>query len=1009
MDMTRKIYALLVLVMIVTNSLSAQKRLEQCEPESLFNEAKTLFENENYSAAAVLSDNYLQLAGDAEGNHAVEARFYEAVSAAYTGAGQQQIADFVRENPTSILSQKAKFLYANVLLENRKYRDAVKTYESVDAEALANKDKAEFYFKKGLACYQTGDVEKASPLFHNSMLMPSRFQDDARYYYAHIQYLDKNYDEAGKNFKMIENNPRYKDVVPLYMMQMSFSNGDFSAVTDRADEILANADGYRKAEIALMLAESWYQQKDYSKALTYYDIARKSTRRSFQREVEFRIGFCKMKAADYEGAVTYFQNATKRKDDKLGQYGSYYLAQCYIEMHEEKFARNAFFAAYKADFDHQMSEDALFNYARLSMMPGVDPFGEAVAQLTDFLDKNPYSSRVDEARLLVVHLLLNTKDYDKAVKTIERFPKMTAEMEGIYAQLTYNTGVQLLAGMDYDNAVKYLNKTVKNAEASAKLRSDAAYWIADAYLQKKDFANAEKCLTAFMKMPGAEQSEMFPLAYYDFGYIFYQKGDFANAIKEFNYFVNQNDVEKTYESDAWMRIGDCLFMNRNYDKAVTAYGNATKLDSKNADYAMFQTGMGYGALGDMNGKVNSMNALCEKYKNSSFYDRALYETGMAHLGANDERAAIAAFDRLVKERPRSSYARQAQVKIGMLYYGNDQYEQALTSLKKVVKDYPNTDESREAVNIIRNIYMETNRTQEFFEYTTANGIATSVSEQDSLAFATAERFYQEGKYEQTLDAVNQYIENNPEGAYLLKINYFGLVSLEKLGRAKESKPYLEYIISQPDNDYSDNALLKIAKMSYDDSDFEKARGYYTRLLEITDNQKIKTEALDKKMYCEFKLEDFAAAVESGRELSNLDLTQQQKNKMNYVAGVALFNQKDYVTAAARLQDCARKDRTELGAEAAYYDVLANWNMKDLDKTEEKVFYISDNFGDYTYLIASAFLVLSDVYVAKDNVFQARETLKSVIENYPDDQHKSEIVEAAQNKLSKLEKVDDENE
>lgn len=1009
MDMMKKTFAFLVLVMIATNSLSAQKRLEQYEPESLFNEAKTLFENENYSAAAVLFDNYLQLAGDEEDNHAVEAKFYEAVSSAYTGAGQQQIVDFVRENPTSILSQKANFLYANILLENKKYRDAVKTYESVDAESLEDNDKAEYYFKKGLAYYQTGDVEKASPLFHSSMLMPSAFQDDARYYYAHIQYINRNYDEARKNFKMIENNPRYKDVVPLYMMQMSFSNGDFSAVTDRADAILANADGYRKAEIALMLAESWYQQKDYAKALTYYDIARKSTRRSFQREVEFRIGFCKMKSADYEGAITCFQNATKRKDDKLGQYGSYYLAQCYIETHEEKFARNAFLAAYKTDFDHQMSEDALFNYARLSMIPGVDPFGEAVTQLSDYLDRNSHSSRADEARMLVVHLLLNAKDYDKAVKTIERFPKMTAEMEKIYAQLTYNIGIQLLADMDYDNSVAYLNKTVKNVEASAKLRCNAAFWISDAYFRKKDYANAEKCLMTFMKMPGAEQSDMFPFAYYNFGYIFYQKGDFANAIKEFNYFVNQSNVEKTFESDAWMRIGDCLFMSRNYDKAVTAYGNATKLDSKNADYAMFQTGMGYGALGNMNAKVNSMNVLCEKYKNSTFYDRALYETGMAHLGTNDERSAIAAFGRLVKERPRSSYARQGQVKIGMLYYGNDQYEQALTSLKKVVKDYPNTDEAREAVNIIRNIYMETNRTQEFFEYTTANGINTSVSEQDSLAFATAERFYQEGKYEQTLDAVNQYIENNPKGAYLLKINYFGLVSMEKLGREGESKPYLEYIISQPDNDYTDNALVKIANMSYDDSDFEKARDYYSRLLEITDNQKIKTDALEKKMCCEYQLEDFAGAIETGDELSSLDLTPMQKNKMNYVVGMSLFNQKDYVTAAVKLHDCAHNDRTELGAEAAYYDVLASWNLKDLDKTEEKVFYISDNFGDYTYLIASSFLVLSDVYVAKDNVFQAKETLKSIIENYPDEQHKTEIVKAAQDKLSEIEKNENEDE
>jgi len=1009
--MTNKLekIALITLSIFVTTSLSAQKRISQYEPESVFNEAKTLFENENYSAAAELFGSYLQQAGDDESQRSTEAKFYEAVSAVYAGGNQQKIVDFVRENPSSLYSSKANFLYANVLLENKKYRDAVKAYESVNPRTLTAEETAEYDFKKGLAYYQMGNVEKATPLFCSSASMQGGFQTDARYYYAHTQYLAKNYENAKRYFKMIENAPKYKDVVSLYMMQMDFSNNNYSDVTDRAGEILANADGYRKVEIALIIAESWYQQKNYDKALNYYEIAQNNTKRSFQREVEFRIGFCMMKTADYQGAISHFQNATKKKDDKLGQYGSYYLAQCYNETHEEKFARNAFLSAYKADFDHQMSEDALFNYAKLSFIAGVDPFGDAVTQLTDFLDKNPHSARADEARLMIVQLLLNAKDYDKAIKTLEGFPRKTADMEKIYAQLTYNIGIQKFTAMDYDNAVKYLNKTIKNAEASPKLRCDAAYWISDAYMQKKDYENAEKCFTTYMKMPGVEQSEMFPFAYYNFGYISYHKGDFTNAAKEFNYFVNQGVECKNFESDAWMRIGDCYFMSRNYSKAITAYNNASKLDKKNADYALFQTGMGYGALGDANAKINSMNTLCREYNNSSFYDRALYETGMAYLGTNDERSAIGAFGRLVKERPRSSYARQGQVKIGMLYYGNDQYEQALTALKKVVKDYPNTEEARESVNIIRSIYMETNRTQEFFAYTNENGIVTSVSEKDSLAFATAERFFQEGKYENTLHAVNQYIESNPNGVYLLKINYYGLVSLEKMGKANQTKPYLEYIISQPDNDYTDNALLKIAEMEYKNSEYAKARDYYSRLLEITENQKIRTDALEKKMFCEFELNNYSKAIEDANQLSSLDLTQAQKDKMNYVAGVSLFNQKDYVSAAAKLQDCAHSDRTEIGAKAAYYDVLTNWNLKDIDKTEEKVFYISDNFGDYNYLVANAFLVLSDVYVAKGNIFQARETLKSVIENYPDDQYKNDIVKAAQNKLSKIEKDTDENE
>lgn len=1007
MAKTKKLFALLTLSFVLSYSLSAQKRIDQYEPETIFNEAKMLFENKNYGSATELFHRYLDLMKDDENQHIVEAKFYEAVGAAYIGEGQQLILDFVHENPASILAPKANFLYANMLLDNKKFRDAAKIYESIDPTLFSDEEKAEYNFKKGITYYQLNKVEEATPLFRETTAVQSQYQDDARYYYAHIQYINKNYDEARKYFNLIKSSPKYKDVVPHYMMQMDFCGGDFSAVTSIADDVISKSEKNQKSDLALMAAESWYQQTEFDKALTYYNIATENTKRALPREVEFRIGFCMMKANDFEGAIEHFQKATKKNDDKLGQFGSYYLAQCYIETDNDKFARNAFLAAYKSDFDHEMSEDALFNYAKLSFIPGVDPFNDAITQLSDYLNKNPQSARSDEARLMIIHLLLNAKDYDKAITELERYDDMNAEMKQIYAQLTYNIGVQALADKDFDNAITFFNKTLKNNESPANLRADAAYWTADAYLQKKDIDNAEKHLLTFIKMPEAEHSEMFQLSYYNFGYVFYYKGDFAKAAKEFTFFVNRGSIEKSYESDAWMRIGDCHFMSRSYKKAISAYENAAKLDPKNADYALFQMGMGYGAIGNTNGKINSMSTLCQNYKKSSFYDRALYEIGMAYLSSGDERSAISTFDRLVKERPRSSYARQGQMKIGMLYYNNDQYEQALTALKKVVKDYPNTEEAREATNIIRNVYMETNRTQEFFAYANENGIVTTISEQDSLAFKTAERFFQEGKYNEALNAANQYIEHNKNGAYLLKVNYFALTSLEKTNRTDETKPYLEYIILQPDNDYTDNALLKLAKMEYDSDNIEKANDYYKRLLEITENQKIKIEAAEKNMLCEYKLGNYQNAIEAGDLFAAMELSQEQKNVMNHAVGMSMFKLNDFVAATSKLEECARNDKSERGAEAAYYDVVSNWNLKNLDKTENKVFYISDNFGNYNYLVAKAFLVLSDVYVAKDNDFQAVETLKSIIENYPDDQHKNEIVNVARQKLAEIE--NDENE
>lgn len=987
------------MLLFVTLSLSAQKRWENYEPEEVFQEAKLLFDNQNYSSAAELFAKYLDMTEGQNTQKTVEAKFYEAACSSYMGAGEQQLMLFSKENPTSTYAVKADFMYANMLFKNRKYRDAIKKYEAVDAEALTSEEKPEYYFKKGLAYYQTGAIDKAEPLFYKAAFLDSPYKDDARYYYAHIQYVNKKFDDAKFNFKKIENSPKYKDIVPVYLMQIEYVNGNYTMVTSDADEILNKAEKARKVELALIIAESWYEQKDYVNALKYYNIARENTRKAFPREVEFQMGYCKMKTGDSEGAIANFQNVTKKNaNDELAQYASYYLAQCYLATHQDKFARNAYLAAYKADYDHEMSEEALFNYARLSFISGVDPFNEAVAQLEDFAEKNPNSPKAEEARLMVIHLYLNNKEYSKAIRALERYPEMNDEMQAIYARLTYDIGIQDYSATDYDGAIEYLTKTVNNKMCPQALKADALYWLADSYMQKKDNANAEKQYQAFLRLDSSGQSDLLPTAYYNLGYIAYSKGNFPNAIKSFNYFINMTKGEKEYESDAWMRVGDCYFMDRSYQKAITAYSNAMKLDKTNADYALFQQGMGHGALGDMNSKVACMDEITKKYVASSFYDRALYEKGMAYLNTGDPRSAIAAFRKLVNDRPRSAYARQGLMKVGMLYYNDNQYDNALVSLKQVVKDYPNTEESREALNIMRNIYMEQNKTNEFYDFANSNGIATSVTEQDSVSFITAENFFQQGKYQDALNASEQYVSQFPNGAYLLKINYYAYTSLEKLGRASDTKPYLEYIITQPDNDYTDNALLKLAGMEKASENYQKAAEYYQRLIQITENQKVKAQAMEGLMVCQYKLGNYDATIETGNALAAMpNLQQSKKNLTNYYIGKALYQKGDYRTAVVKLEACSHKDRSEMGADAAYHVVLCNWKLANLDETEESVFYISDNFSGYSYYVAMSFVTLADVYVAKDNVFQAKETLKSIIDNYPGGEPK----ELAQRKLAEI--------
>ena len=255
-------------------------------------------------------------------------------------------------------------------------------------------------------------------------------------------------------FNIIKNNDKYKDIANTYILQINFDKGNYDIVSQKGDEILNKSKKKRKADIALMLAESWHQQGNYAKSLEYYNIALQNSGRKLPREIEFKIGFCMMKTNDYEGAINHFAKVTDNNDE-LGQYGSYYMAQCYTNTYQDKFARNTFFKAYKMNFNDSISENALFNYAVLSFIPGIDPFNETVNVLKEHVKNNPDANNIVELQEIIVHLLLNANDYHGALETMEEYKSLTPELKNIQSKLTYNAGIQ------YYNEANYIPQNKK--------------------------------------------------------------------------------------------------------------------------------------------------------------------------------------------------------------------------------------------------------------------------------------------------------------------------------------------------------------------------------------------------------------------------------------------------------------------------------------------------------------------------------------------------------------------
>ena len=985
----------------ITISASAQKHIENYDPDALFNEGILLFQNQEYGAALSTFAQYRTLVADAKSQRFVDAQYYEAVSALYLGHadGPAKVVQFVNDNPGSTWARHANFLYANHLFKEKKYKEALGIYEKTDAFALTANEAQQMQFNMGYANFQSGELDKAMPLFHGLMMNEGKYQDQARYYYAHIQYVKEKYDEALGNFRLLRTHKDYSKVVPSYIMQIDYLKGDYQAVIDEGPEYIRKADKKRKSEMAQIVADAYFQQKDYDNALEYYDIYKKNLTRGVSREAYYQMGVSKMMKGDYTGAVNDLQKVAG-SSDILAQYASYYLGSGYAKTDEPKYARSAFYNAYSAGFDKELAEEALFDYARLSLIPGADPFNEAVGLLDNFIAEHPDSERKEEVEEMSIYLLLNAKENDEALARLEAMKKKSAELQTVYNDLLYATGIDNFQKGYYDKAQVYFSK-VMNSKQSAANKAQACFWMGESAYQMGDHNKAGKYLTQFKGMSAASGLPEYGLADYDLGYIYYQKPDYDAAEERFKSFIRLvNDNQNDLKTDAYVRLGDCYFMERSYDKAINYYDLATRVGKRNADYALFQQGLCYGAKGNVNQKINMLNDLLQSYPSTPYYEQALFEIGNTYLVHGDKRSAIANFNRLIKDRPRSSYTRQAMMKVGMIYYNNNQYDQALTNLKNLVASYPNTDESREALSIIRSIYMEQNNLDEYFGYVNANGGQVKVTQQDSLAFANAENFYLDGQYQKAQTALQYYFDNFRNGAYALKAHYYAYECAEKVGTEDQIVTHLNYILSQPDNDYTDNALLKMARIEYEKGNYKKAGEYYERLSRITEEPLKRLEALEGSMKSNFFQGKYDKAIEMGESLrQSRDLTNEQVNQVNHIVGKSYFEKGNYSTAIERLDKSARNDKSEYGAESAYYSAVASIKLKKYDEAENKVFDISDNFSKYDYWVAKSFIALADVYVAKDNYFQAKETLRSVIDNYKGNDLKQE----ARAKLAEVER------
>ncbi|MEP1782203.1 tetratricopeptide repeat protein, partial [Reichenbachiella sp.] len=96
---------------------------------------------------------------------------------------------------------------------------------------------------------------------------------------------------------------------------------------------------------------------------------------------------------------------------------------------------------------------------------------------------------------------------------------------------------------------------------------------------------------------------------------------------------------------------------------------------------------------------------------------------------------------------------------------------------------------------------------------------------------------------------------------------------------------------------------------------------------------------------------------------------------------------------------------ENGAEAYYYISKIYYDQAKYDRALESLFVLTNNFKNYENWLGEAYLLMADIYIETNELFQAKATLNSLIEH----SFLNDVKDKAASKLEEIEDAMDSNE
>lgn len=975
------------------------------DPQRAYQSGLELFNEKNYLSARQRFEEIYNVSRKPADNidHVLmqNLEFYIAASAAEANDkdAEKLLTDYYKKYHETDKRRLIYFYLGKYYFQNKKYTESSDWFAKVKTEDLSESQLIEYKFDLAYSYFIKKKFDEAKPLFREIKDIKDKYFYPSNYYYAFICFYQKNYLEAKKSFKAIEDSKMYASVIPYYMAQIHFLNKEYDTTITYIKANIDRSDVMYKDEMNHLLGESYFQLSDYASALPYIEtfVAKNN---KVRKEDIYELGFCQYTAKQYDKAITNLVQMNLI-NDKMGQNSTYALADCYLHTAQKDKARSAFQSASTMDFDNEIKQTSLFQYAKLSYE--LNYTTDAITALETYLKANPDGRYVEESNEMLATTLIRTKNYERAYKIMESLPTMNPTMKEAYERVTYYRAVEFYNDKKYAEAIDLCDKSLKFpaiqefAALATYLRGESYYLLQDYNKSLENYQLFNRAMKPYMeeKLDVSEfRSE------YNMGYCYFKKKDFRAARFHFKSALDKaletkdDKGKKALTPDLYMRLAECYFITKDYHNALAAYDKVALNSWSGAEYALFQKGVVLGLLNRNQDKINTLNTLIDQYPKSIYVDQAYYEKGETYIEMDNSSAAIASYNDVVTKFPTSALAPKSSLKIALALYNSNKKDDALQRYKDVVKKYPESTESKRSISAIKDLSIELGKPDEYAAYT------NSETEKDSLTYQAAEMAYANNDCIKAVPLFQNYYSKFPSGFFVNESHYYRAECLLKNKSYQDAFGDYQAIITNRYAKFYERALLNSSGIAYYElRDTAKAYELYTKLFEASSTTANTTTATLGVLKTAFKLNKYPEAMTfADKVLENTSSKEGDIHEALYIKAKCAYAQGQNDIAFMNFNKLSLITISERAAESKYMVAKLLFEKQEYKASLDTCFQLKGRFDSYDYWVVKAFILIAEDYNAMDNAFQAKATLESIIENYKGDQS---LVNEAKSKLEKL--------